>query len=51
MSTDTQKQAKIVTDENTDVISSKEHAWYNMIREGDQWNRIQVVSQDVYIII
>jgi len=33
----------------TVMILSKEHAWYNIIRAGDQWNRIQVVSQDVYV--
>jgi len=29
------------------VILSREHAWYNMIRAEDWWNRIQVVRQNV----
>ena len=32
----------------TIVISSKEHAWYNMIRAGNQWDSAQLVNQDVY---
>ena len=30
-----------------EVISSREYAWYNMIRVGDWWNRTQVVRQNV----
>jgi len=30
-------------------MSSREHAWYNMIRTGDQRNRILAVRQDEYI--
>ena len=30
-------------------MSSREHAWYNMIRTGDQRNRTPVVRQDVNI--
>jgi len=27
----------------------REHAWYNMIKAGDWWNRTQVIRQDVNI--
>ena len=29
------------------MISSREYSWYNKIRAGEWWNRIQVVRQDV----
>ena len=29
------------------MITSREHAWYNMIRAGHWWNETQTVRQDV----
>ena len=41
MSTGIQEKAEIWQ------IISREHAWYNMIRVEDWWNRTQVVKQNV----
>ena len=30
------------------MISSREYSWYDKIREGDWWNRTQVIKQDCW---